>query len=103
LPTIIENILRTNYRIYPDASGIPTYKNIGLTLYPADFFSPKSAHSGKIKITSNTCTIHHFDGNWITKDFFYHVKQNIHKVLIALTGQKGHNSIVRKIRKFANI
>jgi mannosyltransferase OCH1-like enzyme len=99
LPTIMENILRANYRIHADALEMSACKNIGLAVYPADFFSPKSAHSGKIKITSNTYTIHHFDGSWISKDFPYRLKQAIHKVLIALMGQKLHNIIVRNFRK----
>ena len=36
----------------------------GVYIYPADFFSPKSYVTKKIKITENTRTIHHFAGTW---------------------------------------
>lgn len=35
-----------------------------VTVFPSDYFSPKDNRTGSIKITSNTYTIHHFDGNW---------------------------------------
>lgn len=40
----------------------------GWTLYPNDFFSPKNHDTGKIKITDNTYTIHHFTGSWLNDD-----------------------------------
>lgn len=36
----------------------------GMEIYPVDFFCPKSWETGRIKITSNTYSIHHFDGSW---------------------------------------
>lgn len=39
----------------------------GFTLYPADVFCPKDANTHQLNITSNTHTIHHFDGSWISK------------------------------------
>ncbi len=39
----------------------------GLTLYPNDIFCPKSVYDGKIYATENTCTIHHFDGSWLSE------------------------------------
>lgn len=35
-------------------------------ILPADFFSPKNNRTGKTSISSNTYTIHHFDGNWFS-------------------------------------
>lgn len=42
-----------------------TFKNI-IEIYPKDFFCPKSYRTGKIKMTDNTVTIHHFAGSWHT-------------------------------------
>ena len=39
----------------------------GFTLYPKDYFCPKSYDDGKIYLTKNTVTIHHFAGSWHTK------------------------------------
>lgn len=38
----------------------------GFTVYPIDYFNPKDMHSGKIIITGNTRSIHHFDSSWHT-------------------------------------
>ncbi len=37
-----------------------------ITMYPKDYFCPKSYKDGKIYLTSNTTTIHHFAGSWLT-------------------------------------
>lgn len=38
----------------------------GFTLYPKEFFCPKSHLTGEISCTDNTYTIHHFSGSWHT-------------------------------------
>ena len=35
-----------------------------LTIYPSEYFCPKSWSTGKLKITNNSHTIHHFAGSW---------------------------------------
>jgi hypothetical protein len=35
-----------------------------LTIYPCDYFSPKSFLTGKIVLTENTHSIHHYDASW---------------------------------------
>lgn len=37
----------------------------GLTIYPKDWFCPKSHDTGLIHVTENTHTIHHFSGSWL--------------------------------------
>jgi hypothetical protein len=37
----------------------------GLTIYPSDVLCPKNFTTGKLKITHNTYSIHHFDGSWM--------------------------------------
>lgn len=45
-----------------------TIQNIyGGTIYPCEYFSPKNMSTRKIKVTSNTYSIHHFAGTWIPK------------------------------------
>jgi hypothetical protein len=39
----------------------------GMTIYPIDYFSPKSYITNKINITSNTFSIHHYSGSWVPK------------------------------------
>lgn len=42
------------YQVFPDL----------ITIYPKDFFCPKSKLDGKIYLTNNTVTIHHFAASW---------------------------------------
>ena len=37
-----------------------------VTILSADYFSPKDNRTGKVRVTPNTYTIHHFDGNWFS-------------------------------------
>lgn len=62
-----------------------TYQEIQgyFTIYPKDYFCPKSYINGKIYLTKNTYTIHHFAGSWITDSM--RVKNYIYKLV---TGTK---------------
>ena len=37
-------------------------------IYPAEFFSPKSFLTGKLSITTNTYSIHHYNGSWYSEE-----------------------------------
>ena len=37
----------------------------GWTLYPKDYFCPKSHEKGTVQLTKNSATIHHFSGSWL--------------------------------------
>lgn len=39
-------------------------KNSDFTIYPSEYFCPKSWSTGKINLTRNSHTIHHFAGSW---------------------------------------
>ena len=39
-----------------------------LTIYPSDYFCPKSLNDGIIRKTENTYSIHHFDASWLDID-----------------------------------
>lgn len=45
-------------------NGLRNFKDI-ITMYPRDYFCPKSHETGKIRLTSNTYVIHHFSMSWI--------------------------------------
>lgn len=38
-------------------------------VYPMDFFSPKSLETGKLSITENTFSIHHYAGSWMNNKY----------------------------------
>lgn len=48
------------------STQIQTLKHV--TVYPADFFCPKSFCTGVIQRTKNTYSIHHFDASWYSDD-----------------------------------
>ena len=39
----------------------------GFALYPSEYFCPKNWLTKELNMTENTCTIHHFDGSWLTE------------------------------------
>lgn len=55
-------------------------KVCGVTVYPAEYFCPKSLETGKLHITGNTRTIHWFDGSWLD-DFHKEMSMYIAKIL----------------------
>lgn len=48
----------------PDA-GIQKIE--GITVYPPEYFCPMSNETGKLTITPNTYTIHHYSASWFTE------------------------------------
>lgn len=38
-----------------------------ISIFPADYFSPKSWETRELQITSQTYSIHHFSGSWLNK------------------------------------
>jgi mannosyltransferase OCH1-like enzyme len=45
-----------------------TFQELGeFTAYPNDYFCPKSMLTGKITITGNTFSIHHYDASWLSE------------------------------------
>ncbi|WP_251623261.1 glycosyltransferase family 32 protein [Odoribacter lunatus] len=45
-------------------NGLRNFNDI-ITIYPKDYFCPKSHETAKIHLTSNTYVIHHFSMSWI--------------------------------------
>ena len=55
----------------------------GLTIYPTEYFAPKSNITGKIAITSNTYSIHHYDASWVPEKErkYFAFKKNLCRLL----------------------
>ena len=58
----ITNMTRQRYHIALNNSL--QIMNGVLTLYPKDYFCPKSYQTGEINLTGNTVSIHHFNASW---------------------------------------
>lgn len=54
----------------------------GVYIYPPDYFCPKPSEFGKIQITENTHSIHHYVGSWINP------KQRFANLMIRIFGKK---------------
>lgn len=60
----ITNTTKDNYNIELNN----TFQDLGdVVFYPHDYFCPKDWNTGKINLTDNTYTIHHFNGSWHSK------------------------------------
>ena len=57
-------------------------KCMEVTIYPKDFFCPKSYENGKIYLTDNTHAIHHFAASWLSP------KQRFIQLVKSLLGAK---------------
>ena len=51
-----------------------------ICIYPNDYFSPKDYNTGRLVLTDNSYTIHHFDGSWLTEED--KMAENLRKKLI---------------------
>lgn len=91
IPVILKNVL---------------LKKSDVAIYPAEFFSPKDNRTGNIRITPNTYTIHHFDGNWFNayQREYFRIRVNYSKRYGALIGfiVASLFSVKNKMRKILN-
>ena len=46
-----------------------TQKLNDITIYSSEYFSPKSYETGKLEITKNSYSIHHFSMSWVEEDW----------------------------------
>lgn len=80
-----QQVLRTNVDILTEIAKskgltfVQEVQNIGgiLTIYPKDYFSPKSWYDGKIYKTKRTVCIHHFSASWFTDEESKRNKQRL--------------------------
>ncbi len=56
----------TNYMLKKGLDPVNKYQDFPglITMYPSDYFCPKDHGTGKIHLTENTYTIHHYSGSW---------------------------------------
>lgn len=100
LPTIFNELAAHRYGFKPNGKMLQIDSE-KLAIYPCDYFSPKNIYYKKIKRTSNTVAIHHFDGSWVKKDGGYRMKQFFHRLLYALGGKMFHSQLIQIIRRIS--
>ncbi len=95
LDTTTNVITITNYLRSKGLRQDNTYQNIPglITIFPKDFFCPKSYNDGKIYNTENTVCIHHFAGSWVPWE------QQLEKRIWAFLGLSPHR-IIYHVEKY---
>ena len=70
--------------------------NDEIAIFPKDYFCPKSYVDGRINLTENSYTIHHFAGSWNNED---KLSVNLKKILGELWGTRAYKmyNLIRKI------
>lgn len=68
----------------------------GITVYPSEYFSPKDLSTGKVSLTENTCTIHHFNASWLP------LKNRINRKAAQLLGPERAAQVRKWLRKNDN-
>jgi hypothetical protein len=101
LPDIFNESAKKKFNFLP-VESVQSLNNGTITVYPFDYFSPKSEYSKNIQITTNTKTIHHFKGSWVKKDFVYWIKRWIHQLIIGCGGREFHQNTVKLFRRISN-
>lgn len=76
---------------YVSGTGIQVIKNCNI--YPIDYFCPKDYVSGKLTLTDNTYSIHHFDASWKNR------KDKIKNIILTLLGKKNVAFIIKLYKK----
>jgi mannosyltransferase OCH1-like enzyme len=64
--------------------------------YPRDYFCPIDYNSGKNYISSNTYTIHHFAGSWLSP--MHRIKNKARYALIKSIGEENFNRIKKMLK-----
>lgn len=61
----------------------------GVSVYPAEYFSPKDLETGKLTVTANTVAIHHFHGSWMS------ARQRFHTFVAQKIGRENTRAVKR--------
>lgn len=77
-------------------------KNEYCTLYPKNYFCPMNYDTGKIKITSNTYSIHHYTASWQNKSEIirHKIEIKLNNILPKIFGLKKGKWLAHKISRF---
>jgi len=102
LPIVLADVLAARYglelgRVAVNGDEV-LVSDAQLRILPAEVFSPKCRITGSVHATTRTCTIHHFDGQWVDRSLAARLKLAVHRLLIRVLGDGGHAQLVRWIR-----
>lgn len=95
----------TKYMLSKGLNPNNTYQEFDnlITLYPSDWFSPKSWATGEINLTDNTHTIHHFSGSWKKVEVRHKLPHRIRlkiAMLINICGLRNAYTLIRYRKQY---
>jgi hypothetical protein len=99
-PVILTNLL-LRYGLTQDGS-FQRLNNGTITIYPAEYFCPKSFKTGVIKQTPNTYCIHHFEASWLDTTEQYLLERRI-KIISLMGNGFIATIIIRIVNAFTRI
>ncbi len=78
-----------------------------MRIYPSEYFAPKDYKTGKINVTDNSYTIHHYNGSWIEKNkvkifinkVINKIKKITYKIKLLLKNKKFFSKIYEKLSR----
>ena len=74
--------------------NVPMLQNVaGVWIYPRCYFNPKDYETGKMTITENTYSIHHFAASW--HPWYAVLENNIWNIC----GMRNHDILYRGVEK----
>lgn len=73
--------------------GIDPQKIDDIIIYPKEYFNPMDMDSGKIRITSNTVSIHHYAASWV--DDYSRFRGKLYQRITSIFGK----NVAEKIRR----
>lgn len=82
LPSIMYDVLSRNWQIEKREGININYISNKIFAFTPDFLTAKSHQTGKIKVTNNTFSIHHFAGSWVSNGYkirryiYSHIKEH---------------------------
>jgi hypothetical protein len=63
----------------------------GVQIYPHEYFAPKNYITGKLNLTPNTISIHHYNGSWISNRNY--IKKMVKRLILNTLGERTYNKI----------
>ena len=69
----------------------------GIKVYPKEYFCPKDYYSGKIQLTENTYSIHHYTASWKTTN--QKIRYYVNKVFRRVVGVERGDQIVKFLKR----
>src|SRR3546814_8906668 len=90
-------MLVKRYGLQLDDSGMVQHHG-DLTVFPAEYFSPKNLFEKKVEMGTETVCDHHFEGQWVKRNPLFVMKRAMHRIVQFLLGKRVHGKDQQRTR-----